>query len=79
MDWKIREGFSLALPEQPTGGDTLLDKHLSGHERDIRAMWRRYFETIAIASRRNPRLQTSKVPLKYRTQFIEFSEWPQGQ
>jgi hypothetical protein len=42
-------------------------------------MWRRYFETIAIASRRNPRLQTSKVPLKYRTQLIEFSEWPQGQ
>jgi probable DNA metabolism protein len=78
MDWKLIEGFSLALPEQSMVGDAMPDAYLSVREREIRAMWSRYFETIAIASRRNPRLQSSKVPLKYRAHLIEFSEWSQA-
>lgn len=78
MDWKLIDSFSLDLPDQSTAGDAVPDELLSRREREIRAMWNRYFKTIAIASRRNPRVQLSKVPLKYRANLTEFSAWPQG-
>jgi len=72
--WTIIDGFSLAPHGRSAAGDVMLDERLSDHEREIRAMWSRYFNTIAIESRKNPRLQSSKVPLKYRTRLAEFSE-----
>jgi len=52
------EGFGL----EPEDG---IDGALSPREREIRGLWRLYFETIAIESRRNPRLQMSHMPRKY--------------
>jgi probable DNA metabolism protein len=71
--WTIIDGFSLALPSRSSSGGDTLDEHLSGRELEIRAMWKTYFRTIAIASRKNPRLQSSKVPLKYRSRLLEFT------
>ncbi len=70
--WDIIEGFELDLTTGTTAPDRILEKHLAGREREIRSMWARYFETIAIESRKNPRLQTSKVPRKYRAHLVEF-------
>jgi probable DNA metabolism protein len=72
--WTIIDGFALALPEKSSTGADLLDGHLSAREKEIRAMWRRYFKAIAIGSRTNARLQLSKVPRKYRTGLTEFQE-----
>lgn len=38
---------------------------LSERELSIRAGWAEYFESVAIAQRRNPRLQASHMPKKY--------------
>ena len=34
-------------------------------------LWKRYFDRIAIEERKNPRLQGSKLPLKYRKHLVE--------
>ncbi|MDR2737240.1 MAG: TIGR03915 family putative DNA repair protein [Gracilibacteraceae bacterium] len=36
-------------------------------------LWRRYFETVAIESRRNKRLQSRFIPQRYRRYLIEFT------
>lgn len=48
------------------------DDMLSADEPEIRRLWRRYFEAIAIRERANPKLQTSKVPKKHRAFLAEF-------
>lgn len=45
----------------------------SASEYEARALWARYFESIAIRERTNPRLQTSKVPKKHRLCLPEFA------
>lgn len=34
-------------------------------------LWRRYFDRIAIEERKNPKLQRSKLPFKYRKHLVE--------
>jgi probable DNA metabolism protein len=38
---------------------------LSENEKKIQALWRTFFDTIAISSRKNPSLQKSNMPMKY--------------
>lgn len=45
---------------------------MSKREEWFQSLWRRYFDRLAIAARHNPRLQQSKVPLKYRRYLVEF-------
>ncbi|KAF0219637.1 MAG: hypothetical protein FD174_1892 [Geobacteraceae bacterium] len=40
-------------------------------ERLCQELWKRYFDRIAIEERKNPRLQGSKLPLKYRKHLVE--------
>lgn len=44
-----------------------------GPEQQTRALFTRYFETIAIEARENPRCQMSHLPLRYRGQMTEFA------
>jgi probable DNA metabolism protein len=41
-------------------------------EERFQQLWRTYFQAIAIAERRNLRLQQGKVPLKVRPGLVEF-------
>ena len=41
-------------------------------ERAFRAMWRKYYETIAIEGRRNPKCQSTHLPKRYRHVMTEF-------
>lgn len=41
-------------------------------ERGFRAMWRRYYETIAIEGRLNPKCQSTHLPKRYRHVMTEF-------
>lgn len=42
-------------------------------ERNVRALWRIFFNTVAIEGRRNPRCQRTHLPLRYRHLMTEFS------
>ncbi len=46
---------------------------LTGTEELFQELWRRYFKTLAIAERKNLRLQQGKVPLKVRPWLVEFT------
>ncbi|MCX7027444.1 MAG: TIGR03915 family putative DNA repair protein [Spirochaetes bacterium] len=54
--WKIVRGFG------PAGE---VDPPISEGESAIRAGWRLYFASVAIAERKNPRLQANHMPKKY--------------
>ena len=41
-------------------------------ERAYRAMWRRYYDTIAIEGRTNPKCQSTHLPKRYRHVMTEF-------
>lgn len=41
-------------------------------ERAYRAMWRKYYQTIAIEGRINPKCQSTHMPKRYRTVMTEF-------
>ncbi len=41
-------------------------------ERACRAMWRRYYDTIAIEGRTNPKCQSTHLPKRYRHVMTEF-------
>ena len=43
-----------------------------GEERAFRAMWRRYFQTIAIEGRANSKCQSTHLPKRYRHVMTEF-------
>jgi len=60
--WQMVEGdselMSLPLPE----------------DGEIEALWRRYFESVAIPERKNRRLQQRFVPLRFRENMTEFDK-----
>ena len=60
--WKGRLSF-LALPG--------FKPQLDGEEGFHQELWRRYFRTIAVAERRNPRRQRSCMPVKYWNILVE--------
>ena len=41
-------------------------------ERAFRALWRRYYQTIAIEGRINPKCQSTHLPKRYRHVMTEF-------
>ena len=45
---------------------------LSTHEAKFKKLWQSFFESVAIESRHNPKLQQQFVPLIYRTYMSEF-------
>lgn len=45
---------------------------LSAGEEFFRELWQRYFDRLAIAERRNPKLQRQNLPLKHRRHLPEF-------
>jgi probable DNA metabolism protein len=45
----------------------------SEDEIECRALWKKYFNTIAIAGRRNPKLQRNMMPARYWKNLTEFS------
>ena len=48
--------------------EDLFDTHsYSAQEEDFQALWKRFFDTIAIKERINPKLQRNLMPLKCRT------------
>ena len=52
------EGFQPTLP--------------GGEELQFRALWKRFFETVAIRERENPRCQNTFLPKRYRGTMTEF-------
>lgn len=51
---------------------------LNEKEQYYQELWQQYFDTIAIASRRNPQLQAQFVPYRYRQDLVEFKTTEQG-
>lgn len=43
-------------------------------ERSYRALWRKYFDTIAIEGRTNPKCQSTHLPKRYRGVMTEFQD-----
>lgn len=60
--WIIVAGFALADGGTPGSAGAL---PLSESEKSARSGWARYFDAVAIAERRNPKLQKSHMPMKY--------------
>lgn len=58
--WKLRpvDRLDLDRPEQA--------------ELECRALWRRFYETITIRERENPRCQGNHLPLRFREEMTEF-------
>lgn len=55
-----------AFTDQITETDLLNFSGLSEKEADFQALWKRFFDTIAIEERINPKLQRSLMPLRFR-------------
>lgn len=55
-----------AFTDQITETDLLNFSGLSKKEADFQALWKRFFDTIAIEERINPDLQRSLMPLRFR-------------
>lgn len=54
------------------------DKHaadrVSEKEKEYEVLWKGFFDSIAIEERKNPRLQRTHLPLRYREEMPEFSK-----
>lgn len=55
-----------AFTDQITETDLLNFSGLSKKEADFQALWKRFFDTIAIEERINPNLQRNLMPLRFR-------------
>ena len=67
--WKIARGFSVREEAQDRESPPVTEE-----EMQIREGWRRYFHSIAIGPRRNPRLQAGHMPKKYWEYLPEMDE-----
>ena len=56
------DNFEMALPDES--------------EAEYRRLWRRFYDTIAIRERENPRLRMSNMPKRYWSTMTEFQEDP---
>jgi len=64
--WNIVDGFRLAgCPPEEVEHPVKFTALLSNEELEIRALWKTYFESIAISERNNSRLQMGHMPKKY--------------
>ena len=46
-------------------------------ERDYRRLWRRFYDTVAIQGRENPRCRMTQMPKRYWSTMTEFQEEPE--
>ncbi len=69
--WTIEEGFALSAP---IGEDGIALPLFSGQESSLRAAWARYFKSVAISERKNPRLQANHMPKKYWPDLPELAK-----
>ncbi len=44
----------------------------SQHENDVELLWKTFFDSVSIASRKNPKLQNRMLPRRYRKNMLEF-------
>ncbi len=63
----IYDGAELVLAEAPPG----LDKAAIDADADFEALWRKYFKTIAVEGRINPKLQRQFLPKRYWKHLTE--------
>jgi len=64
--WNLVEGFGFTVSSQEDAGSVPgFESSLSEEERAVRALWKKYFESVAVEGRTNPRLQRSFMPKKY--------------
>jgi len=66
--WSLVDAFGI-----DTESGTI-DASLSEYERGIRKLWKLYFDTIAIESKRNPGLQSSKMPKHFWNLLTEMDQ-----
>jgi probable DNA metabolism protein len=66
MAWSHVDSFSFAgRPLQGTGIAGGFESSLSDDELAVRALWKTYFESVAVEGRTNPKLQRNFMPKKY--------------
>lgn len=61
--------WGLVWGEELNRGGT---ENISRKEREYERLWKNFFESIAVEERKNPLLQRSNLPLKYRREMPEF-------
>ena len=66
---KYRAGFQGQVWVQD---DRIAGVAAGERERAFRAMWRKYYQTIAIEGRTNPKCQSTHMPKRYRHVMTEF-------
>lgn len=49
-------------------------EHISEKEKEYEKLWKGFFDSIAIEGRKNPRLQKTHLPIRYREEMPEFSD-----
>lgn len=59
--------------------DSFLTEAPDGEERRFRALWRRFYDTVAIEGRYNPRLRRTHMPKRYWNTMTEFQADPPGE
>ncbi len=70
-----RSGFSWIYV---SGNDFNLDKfeELSEREEEFQLLWKTFFDSIAIEERKNDKLQKNNLPLRFRSNMLEFTDAP---
>ena len=64
----VYDGKEFVISEVP---ETLKTESAAGEEK-YRDLWRMFYETIAVETRENPKLQRTHLPLRYRKYMTEF-------
>ena len=64
------KGWFLLKNQSPIFGNS----NRTGNEDEYEDLWKVFFQSISIESRRNYRLQRGNIPLRYRGNMLEFQE-----
>ncbi len=49
-----------------------LDNYISENEKNFQQLWKKYFKSISIKERKNPKLQVHNMPKRYWNHLVEF-------
>lgn len=64
-------GWGLVWGTEPDGD---MRARISEKEKEYGDLWKRFFNSVSIEERKNPKLQSNHLPLRYRETMTEFSE-----
>ena len=67
----------LAGLEQASSGRVIRAAAPGREERDFRRLWRRFYDTIAIEGRENPRCRMTQMPKQFWGTMTEFQNEPE--